>query len=83
MDYPICTLLMGLLYKQPITLSIIDEPIIALQQHPLPLALPVKTIELLTRAEVLPKTLLGGSVLSCPPFFLYSLIKISIKQKGQ
>jgi len=63
MDYPICSLLMGLLYKRPIPLSIIAEPIIALKQYPLPLALAAKTIKLLTRAEVLPKTLLGGSVL--------------------
>jgi len=83
MDYPICSILMGWFFKAPIPLSIIDEPNIALKQYPLPLSLIAKTIELLTRAEVLPKTLLGGSVLRCLPFFLYSLIKISLTQKGQ
>jgi hypothetical protein len=63
MEYPICSLLTGLLYKRPIPLSIIAEPIIALKQYPLPLALAAKTIELLTRAKFLPKTLLGGSIL--------------------
>ena len=39
MDYPISSILMGLFFKRPIPLSIIDEPIIALKQYPLPLAL--------------------------------------------
>jgi len=53
MDYQICSLLIGLFYKRPIPLSMINRirHRIAPNQQTLLLALANKTTELLTRTE--------------------------------